>query len=62
MFFKFTLAKKAAQQLLKHPDTLKVIVEWDYSQRLYVVHRITQYDRYTGSHSIRWSSSKPHAQ
>ena len=62
MFFKFTLAKKAAQQLLKHPDTLKVIVEWDYSQRLYVVHRISQFDRYTGSHSIRWSCAKPEAQ
>ena len=62
MFFKFTLAKKAAQQLLKHPDTLKVIVEWDYSQRLYVVHRVTQSELYTGGYSIRWSYAKPQAQ
>ena len=62
MFFKFTTAKAAAQQLLKHPDTLKVIVEWDYSQRLYVVHRVTQFDRYTGSYSIRWSYAKPQVQ
>ena len=53
MFFKYNTAKRTALDYMKHPDIVKVIIEWDDSQHLYIVHALEKGARYMGSGSIR---------
>mgnify|MGYP001809457725 FL=1 len=53
MFFKYNTAKRTALDYMKHPDIVKVIIEWNHTQNLYIVHALEKGARYMGSGSIR---------